>query len=689
MLPSEITAPTSTASSAPQSQPPRRRLLRYLKYSLLGGLALLLLGIVTVAFLVFAFPYSKDSLSPDRGGPLIITDRFGVVLRTVPAHNGRPGRAAWVTLDQIPSHAVLALLVSEDEFFYTHIGVDWRGIARAAWLNVKEGRVGYGGSTITMQLMRMIHSEGEARTFYNKAKEAIYALRLERAVDKNFIIEQYLNLACFGNAAYGIEAAAQLYFGKSAASLSVAEATLLMVIPRAPVRYSPFKNLTEVLKRRDHIFGLLVDKSMMTQEEADRAKAQTLDISPHTQPFKAAHFTDWALQNLSQEARLRGGVVRTSIDLRLQERLEERTNEHVASLEWKSLQQAGVVVLDTKTGEVLAMVGSVEYEAEELNITTRLRHPGSALKPFVYALALENGETPASIAMDIIDVPSEYKPEKKSQKEHGPVRYRESLAGSYNLAAVHVLEKVGIGPLLTKLERAGLGPFEQDASDYGLRLALGSAKVRLVDLAAAYGFLGRNGTVTKPQPILSIEFYDGSTWYPMVPTSSKVFSPEVSWLVMDMLSDPEARRKTFGQELPIDDMPFEIALKTGTSRGFSDTVAVGVTSEITVAAWGGNFDGTSTQGLLAMKAAAPLVRAGFMLVSNGRKLTLPEKPTKIVSRDVCARSGKVPTLLCHDKKREHFVSGHEPNIPCDWHIMEGDQLITRYPPVAEGWLQRQ
>lgn len=649
---------------------------------MLAGLALGLLAIGALWIAVHGWDYPVDELSPDRGGPLVIVDRSGLLLAQIPSADGRPGRHAWVELDQVPAVAIATFLVSEDEDFFAHGGVDLKGIGRAAWLDLGEGRFGYGGSTITMQLVRMLHSGGQERSLANKIKEAVLAMRLERAVSKETILEQYLNRAYFGNGAYGIEAAAQAYFGKPAAALSVGEATLIAVVPRAPTAYDPLRRLDRALARREHVFAQLREHGVLTAGEIARARAQELTPALHRPPRRAPHFVDWLLATLPADVRAKGGVVRTTLDLALQERMEAAVAAHVAALATKNLDQAGAVVLDTASGHVLAMVGSVDHAKSSINITTWRRHPGSALKPFVYAAAIERGDSPATIAYDIHDVPSAYRVVKLSQPERGPVRYREALAGSYNLAAIHTLEKVGVENLVTTLRRAGVGPLAGRPDDYGLRLALGSAEVRLVDLASAYGFLVRGGTVRAATGVRDVTSWTGTAWRPERPRDTRIFSPETSWLVMDMLADPEARRPAFGQELPID-LPFRVAFKTGTARGFSDTVAIGVTREVTVAAWAGTFDGTATQGLVAMQAAAPLVRAGLLAI--GRDLTLPEKPDEVTTATVCPVSGLRPGPDCPHQKLEHFARGHEPSETCSWHRDGG---AIRYPEIARAWAER-
>ncbi|MFH2005051.1 MAG: transglycosylase domain-containing protein [bacterium] len=373
-----------------------------------------------LALLVRVLPYPVDQLSAGRGGPLILEDRHGNVLHRRPSEGGRPGRRGWVSLDEISPHALLTVVASEDSRFYEHHGVDPVGVLRAAFLNLRARRVVYGGSTITMQLARMVHSRGQPRTFSNKLKEAFLALRLERALDKRQILEQYLNRAYYGHGAYGIEAAAQRYFGKPAASLSVGEATFLAVIPRAPIYYDPIRHRDRVLRRREHVFMLLREQGLLTAEQARAAAAERVAPRLRDQPLEAPHFVRWVLQTLPAEILRHGGVVRTSLDLPLQRRLEERVAAHVASLRDRRVQQAGLVVLDTASGEVRAMVGSKGFwqGAGQLNIAVRRRHPGSALKPFVYALALEAGDTPASITYDINDVPtSRYRLLRVTQRE--------------------------------------------------------------------------------------------------------------------------------------------------------------------------------------------------------------------------------------------------------------------------------
>lgn len=670
-----------------------RRAWRYIRIPLvaLSGLVTACTSALFIA--VYAFSYPAHLLDPDRGGPLTITDRNGTELRSVPSDDGRPGRENWVRLSDIPSIAVLAVVESEDQDFYRHGGVDGLSIGRALWLDIKAGRFAYGGSTITMQLARMMHSSGQPRTLRNKVKEAVLALRMERAVSKQTILENYLNRAYYGNGAYGFEAAARLYFGKPATGLSVAEATFLAILPRAPTAYNPLKHFDTALRRRDYVLDMLVSRDVISRQAAERARAQTLSPALHKPAFLAGHFTEYVLSQIPNHVRARGGVVRTTLDLSLQQQLEHRTREHVAGMRSSDMRQAGVIVLDSQTGDILAMVGSADFDGPDgqVDIVTRRRHPGSALKPFVYGLAIEAGDNPASIAYDIYTDSTDYHVVNRSQPERGPVRYREALAGSYNMAAIDVLRRVGVANLMSTLRAAGVGALDGSPDEYGLRLALGSAKVRLLDLASAYGFLVNGGRVRDASAIIDVESDQGTNWKPALPPETVVFSADTSWLVMDMLADAEARRKVFGHELPLD-LPYRVAAKTGTARGFADTVAVGVTSEYTVAAWAGNFDGRPTQGLVAMESAAPLVRDGLLIAARGAALTLTERPASVVAAEVCPLSGKAPSPDCPHRKRDFFVSGRQPSVTgdiCDWHDHSGDRLVVHYPDEAAEWAHRQ
>ena len=631
-----------------------------------------------VLVLVLAFPFDRRELFA-TAEPLVILDMRGEEITTLPAQGA--DRTHWTALGDLPAIAVSAVVESEDENFWDHHGIDATGVMRALWLDAHGGR--FGASTLTMQVARMLRGDNQ-RSIPNKLRETLLALRMERAIDKRTILEQWMNRAYFGNGAYGFDAAARFYFGKPARALSPGEATLLAIVPRAPAAYDPLHHPEAAKKRRSHVLGLLVERGLIDAATAQAIDSEQLAIARHEPANAAPHFTRWVLDQLPPDVRRAGGQLHTTLDLRLQQLLEHRVREQVAQLHHANLEQAGVVVLDAQTTEVRAMVGSTSFADSQIDIVTRRRHPGSALKPFVYATAIEHGAAPTTIAWDTRDTSDDYFSPSGSV-EHGPVRYREALASSYNFAAIDVLASVGVARVMTVLRQAGVAELPGAPDDYGLRLALGAAKVRLLDLAAGYGFLVKGGSVGTPGGIAYAIAPGGARWTPAKLPEHHVFSPQTSWLVMNMLSDPEARRPGFGMELPFD-LPFRIAAKTGTARGFADTWAVGATREVIVGAWAGTFDGSPMQGIVGMDAAAPLVRDAFLAIasSTGVTPTLPPRPAGIDDVEVCADTGMPADDRC---PRIHDVVAHG-YVPRDPGITRDDDGHLHYPPRADGWLRR-
>jgi penicillin-binding protein 1C len=625
------------------------------------------------------------------------------------------------------------LIASEDRRFELHAGVDVRSVARAAWTNLRAGRVISGASTLTMQLARMLEqseletapfnasalghraddpptpsatstakhrtrpsrtlangadprgvtthapandadplgepcesatteaaarattaavgrtearSRASAHSWLTKLSRAWTALALEQRLSKAEILEAYVNLAYYGAGAYGIEAAARTYFGKSVAALSDAESSLLAVLPRAPATYDPRRKLDRARKRRDRVLAMLTERGELDPVSDLAVRNSPITIAPPVAapPGAAGHFVDYALATLPASARRSGGTLHTTLDLNLQTTLEQIVAEHVASLGDRGVDQAGVVVLDTDTGAIRAMVGSRAYGSSQINITTRRRQLGSLLKPFVYALAIEAGESPASVALDVGDTSPDYRARDWVGREAGPLSYKEALAGSYNLAAIHVLERVGVPALHARLRKAGVAALDSAPARYGLMLALGSARVRLLDVASGYGFLVRGGSCRAAHAIDSLERGDGSSWRPVSASDRALFSESVSWQVMDMLSDAAARHRRFGLGLPLE-AAGAVAAKTGTASGLSDLSAILASREYTVAAWVGRFDGQPTHGASGMWAAAPLASRALIAALGGRLATLPPRPTELATASSDTRTSATHSEL--------------------------------------------
>jgi penicillin-binding protein 1C len=605
-------------------------------------------------------------------------DRYGRSLRELPGDCAPYGRAQWTPLAAVPSILTRMLIASEDRRFEQHAGVDVRAIARAAWTNLRARRVVSGASTLTMQLARMLEqvqptaastaqateSRSSSGAWLDKLSRACTALALERRLSKDEILEAYVNLAYYGAGAYGLDAASHTYFGKSVAALSDAESSVLAVLPRAPGAYDLRRGLARAQSRRDSVLALLSQRGEL--DEPTRRTLISIPIVSTTQRVAstppAGHFVDYLLTTLPHSARRSGGTLHTSLDLGLQTTLERIVAEHVARLSDRGVNQAGVVVLDTDTGAIRAMVGSRAYDASQVNITARRRQLGSLLKPFVYALAIEAGESPASVALDVGDASPDYRARDWVGREAGPLSYKEALAGSYNLAAIHVLEHVGVPALHARLRKAGVGELPSAPARYGLMLALGSARVRLLDVASGYGFLVRGGLSRPAHAIETLERSDGSSWRPPLPADRALFSENVSWQVMDILSDSAARHRRFGVGLPLE-AASPVAAKTGTASGLSDLSAILATREFIVAAWAGRFDGEPTHGASGMWAAAPLASRALVAALGGRQPTLPPRPTELaLGRDktsLATRSELPPPELEPWAERARALAGHK------------------------------
>jgi penicillin-binding protein 1C len=635
-----------------------------------------------IAIRVADFP--RDLLDKSPAASLSVLDDNGVMLRQEATSAGT--REHWVPLDQISPYLVAATLASEDNDFYEHDGVDWSALVRAAWLNVRGGE--FGGSTITMQLVRF--TAATQRTLTGKLRQMVFAARLERALSKREILEQYLNRVYYGHGAWGAEQAARVYFGKPAAKLSLGEAAFLSVLPRGPSYYDPFRAEARVMQRRSHILQLMEKHGKINAAERTLAERVPLALDKRRPSFRAPHFVELVKQRLPA-AFQRGATIQTTLDWPLQRQVEVALATHVDHLVARHVGQAAVIVMRNSDGAILAMVGSRDYTDDASNgafdgVTARLR-PGSTLKPFVYGAAFERGDTPATIALDLVLPKDAHENYTTDVKSHGFARYRESLAGSYNLSAVHTLQRVGIPTVLRKLRTAGLTTLDRPDDEYDWGLAIGHAETRLIDLTSAFTLFGRGGRSIAPRAVAAATSVDGQTWTEPAVERPRVFSAEVSYLLYDILSDPDARKPMFGDRVPLE-LPFRVALKTGTTKAYTDLWAIGVTREYTVGVWAGNFDGSPTYHVMSSEGATPLVRAAYTAIAaRFGNPTAPDRPSSIVAAEVCPLSGKRPGPHCEHHKRELFIAGHVPSETCDWHQLVCGAPAIVYPPELRPWIR--
>jgi penicillin-binding protein 1C len=588
----------------------------------------------------------------------------------------------WVPFDRIDADLINAFVAVEDRRFWEHSGIDARAIARATKDNLRARHVVSGASTITMQLARLL--KPAERTWDGKVAQILWALRLEHHLGKQQILEQYLNRIELGQATVGVGAAASLYFGASASEVSLGQAATIAGLAHAPSRDNPYAAPARARRRRDRVLVRMQRLGYAAVEDVARARQEALVAPPRTPPFLAPHFTTRVLAWLADSGSAPNATapVRTSLDLGLQTELESEVRHTVDVLRDRGVEQAAAVVLDNATGEVLAWVGSPNFWAltdGQTDMVVSPRQPGSALKPFLYGLAFDGGSvTPATVLPDIpkayATATGSYTPRNYDRRFRGPVRAREALASSYNVPAVELASRVGTGALLHTLHLAGFTSLSRDAQYYGLGLALGNGDVTLIELANAYRALA-NGGQWRPW-----------TWRLTARSARSaadgrnVVSPMASALVLDILNDPAARIPGFGISTPFD-FPFPVAVKTGTSRHFTDNWAVGTTRGFTVAVWAGNFNGHTMQGVSGVTGAGPLLHRAIMATAKRVQPGAFATPAEVgaVSVPVCRLSGLRATPSCAQLS-EWFAPRTEPQRVDDW---ERDGRVTLPVEYAE------
>lgn len=610
---------------------------------------------------------------------LELTDRHGEPLRELRV-GGRFAQHA--RLEEVPDHLVRAMLAAEDKRFFEHRGVDLLALSRAVFGNVRHGRITSGASTITQQLVKI--SDPRPRTFSAKIVEAARALRLEQLWTKEEILEAYFNRIDFGNLNVGIAAAADYYFGKPLADLSDAEAAFLAGLPKNPHRLNPHHSLASAKRRQATVLRRMEANGWLSADMTRLAIQEDLRLRSRSRTFRAPHFVDLALRELPKRT---AASVRTTLDLSLNRFAEDTVRERLAKLQGKNVGNAAVVVLDNRTGEVLALVGSGDYFAPgsgQVNGALARRSAGSTFKPFTYLLALERGATPATI---VADVPTSfdtaagfYRPENYSKRCSGPTSYRLALANSLNIPAVRVLSSLGGAPVLReRLQSWGVTTLEQPPEVYGLGLTIGNAETRLLELTNAYATLARLGEWRPYRLWLAPEAYPNQ----MGALNATTETREAAWLIADMLSDPAARARAFGLRSPLR-FDFPVACKTGTSTDFRDNWAMGYTPEFTVGVWVGNFDGSPMQEVSGVTGAAPIMHAVMEHLHGRFGTTWFPQPAGVVERTVHPLTGKLLASERPGAVREKLLRDHLPptESPADYDEMGRVLLGSEYQEWA-------
>ncbi len=647
---------------------PRRRRGRPRKFQLHPILTFFLGSAATIIFLVIplvAYLWLRALPNPtllavrDIDVTTKVFDRNGALLYEIYADQNRTP----IPLSEIPKFVIQATIAIEDQNFYTHQGFSISGIMRATRQTMLGGKI-QGGSTITQQLIKSALLTPEV-TLSRKIKEIILAFWAERLYSKNQILEMYLNQVPYGGTAWGIESASQTYFGKSVKTLTLSEAALLAGLPAAPSEYSPFgTHVDRAFSRQSEVLRRMVEDRYITQDQAREALAQEIRFARPRVGIRAPHFVMFVKELL--EARYgprlveRGGLrIKTSLDLGLQERVEDIVNTNITKLASLRVGNGAALVTNPKTGEILAMVGSRDYfdSAREgnVNVTVALRQPGSSIKVVTYAAALEKGFTAASILDDSAVVYPQiggpaYAPVNYDGKFHGFVPLRYALGNSYNIPAVKTIAAIGVPAVIDKGRAMGITSWI-DESRYGLALTLGGGEVTMLDMAKVFGTLANAGTRVDLLPIVEVSDYTGKILERNQPKEhDDAVKPEVAWILGNILSDNNARTAAFGPNSLLVVPGKTVSVKTGTTDNLRDNWTIGYTPSIVAAVWVGNNNNSPMNPYLVsgVTGAAPIWNAIMTdILKDQPDETLP-RPEGVVS---------VP---CYYGRPEYFVKGTEP-----------------------------
>ena len=553
----------------------------------------------------------------DRTGNIVLYDVHGAMRRTA------------VPLDEISPYLRNATIAIEDATFYQHKGFRPLSFLRAVMVNISTGRFSQGGSTITQQVVKNALLT-QKKTVMRKLEEIILALRLEQVYTKDQILNTYLNETSYGGTIYGVQEASQYFFGVDAKDIDLAQAAYLAALPQAPTRYSPHGNHRDELDaRKNLVLRQMLENTFITGEEYESARNEEVRFRDTAEAgIKAPHFVFFVREHLEEkygaDAVAQGGLhVITTLDYDLQKKAEEVISKGALVNEKNfNASNAGLVAIDPKSGQILAMVGSRGYFDEgiegKVNITLAHRQPGSSFKPFVYATALEEGYTPETVVFDLqtqfssrcapndfSDTPPCYSPGNFDLKFKGPLTFREALAQSINVAAVKVLYLAGIKNSIELARDMGITTLE-DSDRYGLTLVLGGGEVTLLEMTGAYGVFANDGVKNPPMGVLEVKDRSGEVLEAFEEQSTRVMDPQIARQISDILSDNIARTPEFGADSPLNFSEADVADKTGTTNDYRDAWIIGYTPSVAVGAWAGNNDNSSMQKKTAAFIIAPL-----------------------------------------------------------------------------------
>ncbi len=574
-----------------------------------------------------------------------IYDRSGIMLYKLYGDRDR----TLTNIDDLPPYVWEASIAVEDKNFWWHPGVDPEALLRAVTSNLSTGSM-QGGSTITQQLIKNTLLTPE-KTYARKTKEIALALWTERLYSKKQILEMYLNEAPYGGATWGIESASETYFGKSAKDLTLGEAAYLAGLPASPTQYSPRGANPELgLDRQKLVLERMAELGFISYDQAVKALETPLAIKPDSTQIRAPHFVmyvkDLLIQKYGAKKVMDGGLkVYTSLDYNLQQKIESIVKAEISGLSYLNVQNGASMIVDGKTGQILAMVGSKDYYDlgfGNYNSALALRQPGSSIKVVTYATGFKMGYTPGNTILDMPvsfpDGDKKYSPVNYDSRFHGPVSVRTALGSSYNIPAVKMLATVGLNNMIQTAREMGITTFT-DPHQYGLSLTLGGGEVRMIDMMSVYTTLSQLGTKKAITPILKITDSYGNVLEQYQDQSTDVLKPEIAYMITNILSDDSARTPAFGPHSLLYIPDHQVAVKTGTSDNKRDNWTFGYTPNYVVGVWVGNNDNTPMNPALTsgVTGAAPIWNKIMHTLLDNQSSPNFEKPSGIVDATVDGR----------------------------------------------------
>lgn len=643
----------------------------------------LLLALLFI-YVSFSLPNPNRLLGRDVPQSTKIFDRNNNLLYEVHGEFKR----TLVNLDQVSPYVQKATIATEDKDFYNHRGISITGILRSIIVDIFAGKKKEGGSTITQQFVKNAVLTNE-KSLWRKVKEIILSLEIESRFSKDDILKLYLNEIPYGRNAYGVEAASQTYFGKGAKDLTIAESAYLAALPQAPSYYNPTGVHRDALEaRKNYVLSQMKDQGYITGDQYDEATKEQVEFKAATNSINAPYFVfyieDYLADKYGEQTLQEGGLkVYTTLDGDLQQKAEQVVKDGAAKIKARGANNAALVAVDPKTGQILAMVGGKDYFGEpepkgctpgkncvfepNVNVATSPRQPGSSFKPYVYLTAFgrDYKYSPASMLMDVVTNfgtfgGKSYQPQNYNGHSYGPVSMRQALAGSLNVSAVKTLDLVGVDKAVETAHNLGITSPLQNC---GLSLVLGGCEVKLLDHVTAYAAIANEGNRNKSTGILKVVDQGGKTLEEYKQQSQQVVDPQAAYELISIMTDNQARSYIFGSNAPLTLPDRPLACKTGTTQNWHDGWTMCFTPSIAAGVWAGNNDGTLLKaGSDGVLVAAPILNSFLKAATKGTPAEEFKVPPGITKVTVDSVSGKLPTDASPSTKSETFA---DYSVPTD------------------------